>query len=115
HQKVLPESDRKCSATGPRLSAGKKVKAPTIRITATSRPVNSSPWVGKVPGLSGTVFLPLIEPATASTGMIIRNRPASMARPMVVFHQGVLVVRPAKAERISVSPWGPALFRELVP
>jgi hypothetical protein len=36
--------------------------------------------------------------ATASTAMAGTNRPSSMARPRVVFHQGALAVRPAKAE-----------------
>ena len=56
-QKVLPASIRKCSTIGPSASAGKNSRPPTIRITPTSRPTNSGPWVGKVPAEGGTLRL----------------------------------------------------------
>ena len=45
---------RKCSTIGPSARAGKKVNAPTIRITPISRAANSHPVVGNVPALGGT-------------------------------------------------------------
>ena len=47
----------RCSTTGPRARAGKKVRPPTIRMTPTSRPTKSPPWVGKVPADAGTRLL----------------------------------------------------------
>src|SRR5207253_9144306 len=79
HQNTCPEAPAKCSTMFESPRAGKKVNAPTMRITATRRPTNSVPLVGKVPGPAGTVFLPAIEPAIASAGRIIMKRPTSMA------------------------------------
>ncbi len=39
---------------GPRLKAGKKVRAPTITMVAMSKPLNSPPVTGNVPADSGT-------------------------------------------------------------
>ena len=72
--------------------------------TATSRTANVAPLVGKVPLLGGTTFLPTIEPAIARAGTIIRKRPPSMARPSVTLYQGVLALRPAKAEPLLPAP-----------
>ena len=41
---------------GPRLSAGKNVNAPTIRITPTSSTVNKVVFTGNVPDEGGTLF-----------------------------------------------------------
>src|SRR5262249_35679428 len=82
-QNTLPEAARTCSTIGPRLSTGKNVRAPTIRITPTTRAANSGPVVGSVPGPGATAFLPARNPAIASTGTIITNRPASITTPSV--------------------------------
>ena len=68
-----------------------------IRITPITRPTNRPPWVGNVPAEAGTIFLAASDPAMASIGMIIRKRPMNIARPRVVFQNGVLADRPAKA------------------
>src|ERR1022692_60738 len=73
----------RCSRIGPRLSTGKNVSAPTIRITLIKSTVKSGVVTGKVPSEGGTYFLPARFPAIASMGMIIRNRPASMVSPIV--------------------------------
>ena len=80
---ALP-SWRSCSTIGPSASAGKKVRPPTIRITPTSRPTNSPPWVGKVPAEAGSVFLAASEPAIAIAGMIMKKRPTNIATAPVV-------------------------------
>ena len=77
----------KCSRMGPRLSAGKKVKAPTMMITLTRSAVNSGVVTGNVPGEGGTIFFRAKLPATASMGTIIRNRPTSMVNPMARLYQ----------------------------
>ena len=71
---------------GPRLNAGKKVSAPRIKITPMSRIVNSDPFTGKVPGEGGMLFFVARWPASASTGIYIRNRPPSMAQPSVTLY-----------------------------
>src|SRR5450631_1992843 len=107
---------------GPRLSAGKKVSAPTMRMTPTNSTVNKVVFTGNVPDDGGTLFFCARLPARASMGTIIRNRPASMFKARVRLYQLVLVVRPPKAEpllpavdtyayRISERPWGPLLPR----
>src|ERR1700678_1683682 len=88
---------------GPRLSAGKKVSAPRIRITPTSRMVNKDVFTGKVPGEGGTLFFMARWPASASTGIFIRKRPPSMAKPKAtLYHHCVVgltgIFSPAKAE-----------------
>src|SRR5262249_60472828 len=126
HQYTFPVAATKCSTIGPSDRAGKKVSAPTIRITPTNSPVNRRPWVGNVPGPGGTVFLPIIEPAIPRIGMIMRKRPTIMVMASVMFHHGVLALSPPNAEpllpaplvyaySISLSPCGPALFSDDVP
>src|SRR5262245_12760047 len=87
HQNVLPAYISRCSTIEPRLSAGQKVSAPTIRITLTSRTVNNGVVTGNVPRLGGTSFLRARLPATASIGTIIRKRPTSIAAPIVELYQ----------------------------
>ena len=48
-------------------------------------------------GRPGLFFLAARLPATASSGMMNRKRPISIARPSVRLYQGVLRVMPAKA------------------
>src|ERR1039458_8849985 len=83
---------------GPRLSAGKKVRALRMRITLISSTVNSAVFTGKVPGEGGTLFLLARLPASASTGMIMRNRPPSMVKPSITLYHQVLALSPANAE-----------------
>ena len=45
----------------------------------------------------GIFFLAARLPATASSGMRIRKRPISIARPIVRLYQGVLALMPANA------------------
>src|SRR5208283_1867278 len=119
-QNIFPAFMSRCSRIGPRLSAGKKVNAPTIKITQTSSTVNSGPVTGKVPRDSGTCFLAARFPAIARIGMIMKNRPRSMATPKLELYQSVLVLSPPKAEpllptddvyayRICDSPCAPGL------
>ncbi len=83
---------------GPRLSAGKKVSAPTITITLTSKVVNSGVVTGNVPNDGGTIFFRARLPAIASMGMIMKKRPISIVMPIVVLYQSVFAEMPAKAE-----------------
>src|SRR5262249_11987791 len=97
HQNVLPALSSNCLTIGPSASAGKYVRAPTMSTVPIRRPDQSAPYVGNVPRLTGTRCLRTIEPAIASKGTIIRKRPISIARPMLVF-QYVFAPSPAKAE-----------------
>src|SRR5207237_79790 len=83
---------------GPSDSAGKKVRAPTISTTETSRPTKSQPLVGKVPGPAGVTLLSTIDPAMANAGMIIRKRPLSMSAPRARLQNGVFAFRPENDE-----------------
>src|SRR5258706_9060377 len=126
HQKDCPFFISRSSTIGPRLSAGKYVRAPTISTTLTSTTTNSGVVTGKVPGDGSTRFFRDRLPAIASIGTIIRNLPQSIVTPSVRLYQRVLAFNPAKAEpllpapdakayRISDKPWGPWLFRLAVP
>src|SRR6185437_5418977 len=55
-QNVFPACINKCSKIGPRLSAGKKVSAPTMTITPISSTVNRGVVTGNVPSDGGTYF-----------------------------------------------------------
>src|SRR5437899_4180117 len=111
---------------GPRLSAGKKVSAPTIKMTDTSSTLKSGPVIGKVPRDSGTVFLEARFPAIARMGITAKKRPASMTTPMLALYQSVLALMPANADplfpaaevyayRICEKPCGPGLVIPAVP
>ena len=89
---------------GPRLNAGKNVKAPTMMMTLTKSVVNNGVVTGNVPKLGGTVFLRPRFPANASIGIIIRKRPKSIAMPIVVLYQYVFAEIPAKAEPLLPVP-----------
>jgi len=58
----------------------------------------------KVPDDSGTCTFFASAPAIAKSGMIIKKRPMSIAKPMVTLYQGVLAVMPAKAEPLFPVP-----------
>src|SRR5580698_5861281 len=97
-QKVFPADINRCSSIGPRLSAGKKVKAPTIRITPTNNTLNNGVVTGNVPSEGGTYFFLAKFPAIASMGMIMKNRPISMVIAPEVLYQRVFPFSPPKAE-----------------
>src|SRR5208283_6156407 len=97
-QKVLPAPISRCSRIGPRLSAGKNVSAPTMRITPINNVVNSGVVTGNVPSEGGIYFFCARLPAMASIGIIIRKRPISIVNPPVVLYQRVFPLIPPKAE-----------------
>ena len=116
----------KCSRMGPRLNAGKNVRAPTIKITPIKSTVKRGVVTGKVPKDGGTYFLLARLPAIASIGMIIRNRPTSIVMAPAVLYQSVFasqsgesgaVVPRLRSERIqdSLSPCGPGFKMLEVP
>src|SRR4029077_10766243 len=98
YQKVLPACISRCSRIGPRLKAGKKVNAPTITITPTSRMLNSGVVTGNVPSDGGTYFFFARFPAIASMGRIMKNRPTSIVIPPAMLYQGVFQCSPPNAE-----------------
>ena len=85
---LLRRESRPSSAAAPRSGpsekAGKKVNAPTIRITPTSRKLKSGPVTGNVPADSGTFFLAASEPAMPRIGISMKKRPKNMSNPRVV-------------------------------
>ena len=83
---------------GPRLRAGKKVRAPTMTMVATSKPEKSPPVTGKVPTDSGTIRFFARLPAIASTGIIMKKRPSSWATPVLVLYHMVLTLKPPNAD-----------------
>src|SRR5690606_16561121 len=128
HHHVLrfAQYKERCSATGPSASAGIKVSAPTSNTVPISRPTNSAPCVGSVPGLAGWRFLPTSDPAIAMTGIITPKRPTNMQKASRQFQKGVLAFRPAKALPLllaaeetaystSLKPCGPGLSIPLRP
>src|ERR1700693_2152855 len=87
-----------------------------------SRMTNSEPFVGNVPLVTGINFFEARLPAIAKAGIMKRNLPTSMSRPIVRLYQGVLALIPAKAlplfpapleyvYRISEKPCAPPLFK----
>src|ERR1700674_5792804 len=87
----------------------------------TKRMTNSEPFVGKVPLVTGINFFAARLPAIARAGIMNRNLPTNISRPIVRLYQGVLALIPAKAlpllpapleyvYRISENPCGPPLF-----
>src|ERR1700687_3865507 len=86
------------SRIGPRVKAGKNVSAPTITIVDTSNVVNSGPGTGNVPAEGGAVFFPARLPAMPRMGITTRNRPSSVATPMVALNHSVFGLRPPNAE-----------------
>src|SRR5208282_3311549 len=86
------------SATGPRTSAGKKVRAPTRRMTPSQKTPNFTVSVRNVPTVVGTVCFAAIEPATAIIKMIGGYRPSRITKPIAKLYHGVLPLSPAKAD-----------------
>ncbi len=80
-QNIRPCCISRCSAIGPRLSAGKNVSAPMIRITAISKQAKVAPSVGNVPAVTGAIFFGARLPAIASAGMMTPKRPSSITTP----------------------------------
>src|SRR5208283_3399612 len=82
---------RFAATIGPRLSAGKNVSAPRMRITLISSSVNNGVVTGNVPSDGGTYFFCARLPAMASMGTIMKKRPSNMVMPVAVSYQGVLM------------------------
>src|ERR1700682_3014387 len=111
-----------CSTIGPRQSAGKYVSAPTMTTVPISKTTKSEPFVGSVPLVTGINFFAAKLPAMASAGMMKRNLPTSISRPIDRLYHGVLAFIPPKAlplfpapleyaYRISENPCAPPLFK----
>src|SRR5215831_16981377 len=92
--------------------------------TPNSSAVNSGVPVGNVPADAGTRCFRPSDPAIASTGIIKKNRPTSIANAPVMLYHCVSPVRPPNADPlllawdvnayvISVNPCGPGLPNEL--
>ena len=60
------------------------VSAPTMTMIPTSIATNRGVCVGNVPAPAGMIFFCASEPATARTGIYMKNRPRYIARPSVV-------------------------------
>src|SRR5436190_23904820 len=87
-----------CSTTGPSARTGRKVSAATIATTPITSTTKSGVCVGKVPADGGTRRFRASAPASASVGMIRKNRPTSIATASAVFVHAVLAVKPANAD-----------------
>src|SRR5258708_28203634 len=83
---------------GPRLNAGKNVRAPTITMVPTNSTLNKGVVTGNVPAEGGTACLRAKFPAIASIGMIMKNRPTRVLRPRALLYQEVLPLKPANAD-----------------
>src|SRR5262249_42650843 len=94
----VPAAIASCSTMGPSASAGKNVRPPMITITPTTRPMNSPPVVGKVPAEGGIDFFSASEPAIAMAGVIIQNRPTSIAQAPGRVEKRKFPLRPANAD-----------------
>lgn len=69
-----------------------------MRVTPTVIPTNCGRWVGRVPTELGVTPWLARDPAKASTRMMGRRRPNTIARPSAVLYHSVLTLIPAKAE-----------------
>ena len=78
--------------------------------------MNIGPDVGRVPTVGATFFCDANDPANASTKMMGRKRPNSMAIPSEDWNQSLVTVKPpnalpllfdadAKAYSTSLKPW----------
>ena len=105
HQNTCPCAISRCSTIGPRLSAGKNVSAPTIRITPTSSAAKSGVVTGNVPGDGGTRFL-RAEAAGDRQHRDDHEEAADEHRrtPIVTLYQCVLAFSPANAEPLLPAP-----------
>ena len=75
-----------------------------MRMTLTNRVVNNGVVTGNVPSDGGETFLRARFPAMASIGTIIRKRPTSIAKPIVVLYQYVFAEIPANADPLLPVP-----------
>ncbi len=69
-----------------------------MTMVETRRTANRGPVTGKVPAEAGAAFLAARLPAIARIGMTTKNRPSSVATPIVLLNQGVLALMPPKAD-----------------
>ena len=68
---------------GPSASAGMNVSAPTMTMTPTSIAMKRGVCVGSVPTDAGTSFFFASAPASASTAILIQNRPRNIETPSI--------------------------------
>ena len=94
----------KCSAMGPRESAGKKVSAPTMSTTLTSRPDEERAVGGEGPGPGGHGLLADHRAGDAHHRDDHQEAAQQHVEARVVFHKGVLALSPAKAEPLFPAP-----------
>ena len=80
----------KYSANGPSVSAGKKAKAATMKMTASTTKPKVPVSVLRVPALSGTNFFWANIPAMAIGPMMGIYLESSRTIPVLIFHQRVL-------------------------
>src|SRR5690242_14678317 len=124
HILLLNQNNEKCSAMGPKASAGKNDNAAMMAMTANTMTPNVSVSVFRVPALSGTYFLPASMPAMAMGPIMGRNRDNSMTIPSAIFQKWVLAFIPPNSEpllaeaelnsySISENPWYPGLVSQL--
>src|ERR1039458_8715312 len=76
----------------------KNVSAPRIRTTPISSTANSPVFTGNVPGDGGTLFFLARFPASATTGISMRNRPASIVHPSTTLYHHVFAFSPMNAD-----------------
>src|SRR4051812_18228043 len=86
----------KYSAKGPNASAGKKLSATTIAITANVIIPNVAVSVFNVPALSGTYFFLASIPAMATGPIMGKKRDNSITIPQVIFQNGTPSPKPSK-------------------
>ena len=84
----------KCSATGPSVITGKKVRAAKITTTNTKITEKLMPSVCNVPMDSLTNFFFTRDPAIASCKTIDMYLPNNITSPVVIFQNTVLSDRP---------------------
>ena len=89
--------------SGPSARAGKNVSPAMISTTPTTSPPNSGPCVGNVPADSGTFGFAASEPASATAGMIRKNRPTSIATPIAPLNHGVSDTEPGERRPVVVA------------
>ena len=88
----------KYSAIGPKDNAGKKFSAPTKITININKNTNIALLVDKVPAVTATFFFCTKLPAIAKIPTIGNKRAKIIVKPILVFKNGVLALKPAKAE-----------------
>src|ERR1700735_588149 len=94
---------RKCSAIGPRASAGKYWSNVTIATTASRNPMNKGPSVGMLPAEGFAFFFAANDPAMARIGIAWAKRPKHIASPFVIFYESGFALSPENDEPLSAA------------